>query len=103
MEPLVKEIIALDMAARNKVEAAKQARSDVKKQAELSKSEMEAKAMQEAKQRLEELKSKYENEVLSAKQKSETQYTEALAQLQEKFQVAKKAWLEEIVERCIHE
>lgn len=103
MEPLVKEIIAMDMAARNKVEQAKQARSDVKKQAELSKAEIEAQAMQEAKMHLANLKEQYEKEFLSAKQKSEAKYAQSLAQLQEKFQNARESWLKDIVERCIHE
>lgn len=102
MEPLVKEIIAMDMAARNKVEQAKQARSEVKKQAELSKAEIETKVMQEAEKRLADLKKQYEAEISAAKQKSEAKYTEALCQLQEKFQRAKAEWLKDIVERCIH-
>ncbi|NBJ64013.1 hypothetical protein D5266_02255 [bacterium c-19] len=103
MEPLVKKIIAMDMAARSKVEQAKHARSDVKKQVEQSKAEIEAKATQDAKQRLADLKQQYEEEIKAAQQASDANYTHTLTELQKKFQNSKDVWLKEIVERCIHE
>ncbi len=103
MEPLVKEIIAMDMAARKKVEEVQQARTDVKKQADISKTEIEQAAMHKAEQRLASLKEQYAQQTKAAKQKSEAEYEAALTQLQQKFQLHKDAWLKEIVERCIHQ
>lgn len=102
MEPLIKEIIALDLKAQEEIALWENKRADIKKQAEQKKTAMEETAHQAAEKRLDDLRRQYEAEIDAAKQKTLSQYDTALSQLREQFQTHQETWLNELCERCIH-
>ena len=101
MEPLIKEIIALDLKAQEEVALWEGKRGDMKKQVEQKKIAMEETAKQGAQKRLDDLRRLYEEETTAAKQKTLSQYDTALTKLREQFQTHEEKWLDELFDRCI--
>lgn len=102
MEPLIKEIIAMDLNAQNEVAKWREKRADIKKQAEAKQASMEIEAKQAAENRLNELSRRYEEEAAAAKEKTLSEYENALSKLHAQFRKQKETWLNELCERCIH-
>lgn len=102
MEPLIKDIIALDLKAQEEIALWEGKRADMKKQAEQKKTAIEAAANQAARQRLDDLRRQQEAETAAAKQKTLSKYDAASSKLREQFQAHQETWLNELFERCIH-
>lgn len=102
MNTLIQEIIANDLAAREKVKAVEAQKANVKKDVEAKHDMIIQAKQQEMKDRLERLKAKHAEELLQAKQQKALAYEAASLKLKEEFTKKEDEWIKELVACCIH-
>jgi hypothetical protein len=101
MEEIINRIIAADLSAQDKLRTAAETAQQALKQVNSDKGRLEEEVWNEAKQFVENEKTKLAKQLLFAREEHSSDYASSLIALEKSFASQREAWRKELYQRCL--
>lgn len=103
MKDIIKEILAADEKARNKLAKSKEEKENIPVNVSKKKALINEHYMEEAHVKLEEHKQELNKKLNDHREKLQAQFEQTTKELSTQFNTNKERWIQTIYDRCIHQ